>query len=381
MKKIPPVDLARQYQQIAQETDAAILAVLKSGYYIGGPIVSEFEQQFAEYVGTSHAIGCNSGTDALYLAVLALEIGPGDEVITPSFTFFATAEMVSQTGATPVFVDIDPLTFNLDPHKLEAAITPKTKAIIPVHLFGQPVDMTTVMNIAEKHNLFVIEDCAQATGAKWQDKQVGSWGHINAFSFFPTKNLGGCGDGGAVTTNDPVLADKVRMLKEHGSRQRYFHEAIGINSRLDALQAAILQIKLRYLDEWNQQRRQAAQLYTELFKPIPHLILPTEIDGGEHVWNQYTIRIQNDDSKGINRDAAGTLRDRVREKLQEAGVLSMIYYPIPLHLQVVYQNLGYPLGSFLQTEAIAEEVLSLPMFPGINIEEQQQVAYALKEAL
>jgi dTDP-4-amino-4,6-dideoxygalactose transaminase len=381
VKKIPPVDLARQYQQIAQETDAAILAVLKSGYYIGGPVVSEFEQQFAEYVGTSHAIGCNSGTDALYLAVLALEIGPGDEVITPSFTFFATAEMVSQTGATPVFVDIDPLTFNLDPHKLEAAITSKTKAIIPVHLFGQPVDMGMVMAIAEKHHLFVIEDCAQATGAKWQDKQVGSWGHINAFSFFPTKNLGGCGDGGAVTTNDPVLADKVRMLKEHGSRQRYFHEAIGINSRLDALQAAILQIKLRYLDEWNQQRQQAAQLYTELLNPIPHLILPTEIDGGEHVWNQYTIRIQNNDSQGINRDAVGTLRDRVREKLQESGVLSMIYYPIPLHLQVVYQSLGYPLGSFPQTEAIAEQVLSLPMFPGINIEEQKQVAYALKETL
>lgn len=374
MKKIPPVDLARQYQQIAQETDAAILAVLKSGYYIGGPVVSEFEQQFAEYVGTSHAIGCNSGTDALYLAVLALEIGPGDEVITPSFTFFATAEMVSQTGATPVFVDIDPLTFNLDPHKLEAAITPKTKAIIPVHLFGQPVDMGMVMAIAEKHHLFVIEDCAQATGAKWQDKQVGSWGHINAFSFFPTKNLGGCGDGGAVTTNDPVLADKVRMLKEHGSRQRYFHEAIGINSRLDALQAAILQIKLRYLDEWNQQRQQAAQLYTELLNPIPHLILPTEIDGGEHVWNQYTIRIQNNNSQGIK-------RDRVREKLQGSGVLSMIYYPIPLHLQVVYQSLGYPLGSFPQTEAIAEQVLSLPMFPGINIEEQKQVAYALKETL
>ena len=374
MKKIPPVDLARQYQQIAQETDAAILAVLKSGYYIGGPVVSEFEQQFAEYVGTSHAIGCNSGTDALYLAILALEIGPGDEVITPSFTFFATAEMVSQTGATPVFVDIDPLTFNLDPHKLEAAITSKTKAIIPVHLFGQAVDMTTVTAIAEKHHLFVIEDCAQATGAKWQDKQVGSWGHINAFSFFPTKNLGGCGDGGAVTTNDPVLADKVRMLKEHGSRQRYFHEAIGINSRLDALQAAILQIKLRYLDEWNQQRRQAAQLYTELLTPIPHLILPTEIDGGEHVWNQYTIRIQNNDSQEISRNA-------VREKLQESGVISMIYYPIPLHLQVVYQNLGYPLGSFPQTEAIAEQVLSLPMFPGINIEEQKQVAYALKETL
>ncbi len=373
MKKIPPVDLARQYQQIAQETDAAVLAVLKSGYYIGGPVVSEFEKQFAEYVGTNYCIGCNSGTDALYLALLALDIGAGDEVITPSFTFFATAEMVSQVGATPVFVEIDPLTFNLDPHKLEAAITPKTKAIIPVHLFGQAVDMATVMAIAKKHNLFVIEDCAQATGAKWQGQQVGTWGHINAFSFFPTKNLGGCGDGGAVITNDPELAEKVRMLKEHGSRQRYYHEAIGINSRLDALQAAILQIKLRYLDEWNQQRQEAAQRYTELLSPISNLILPTEIAGGEHVWNQYTIRIKS--------DTQGTLRDRVREKLQESGVLSMIYYPIPLHLQSVYQNLGYALGSFPQTEIIAKEVLSLPMFPGITLEEQQKVIYGLKEAL
>jgi dTDP-4-amino-4,6-dideoxygalactose transaminase len=372
VKKIPPVDLARQYQQIAQEMDAAVLAVLRSGYYIGGPVVSEFEKQFAAYVGTTQCVGCNSGTDALYLALLALDIGPGDEVITPSFTFFATAEMVSQVGATPVFVDIDPLTFNLDPQTLEAAITPKTKAIIPVHLFGQAVDMTTVMNIAQKHHLFVIEDCAQATGAKWQGQQVGTWGQVNCFSFFPTKNLGGCGDGGAVTTNDPAIADKIRMLKEHGSRQRYYHETIGINSRLDSLQAAILQIKLPYLDDWNQQRRATAQTYTELLSPLPHLILPTEIPGGEHVWNQYTIRIKN--------NTPAILRDQVREKLQESGVLSMVYYPIPLHLQAVYQSLGYALGSLPQTELMAEEVLSLPMFPGITTEEQQQVVYALKEA-
>ncbi len=374
MKKIPPVDLARQYQQIAKEADTAVLEVLRSGYYIGGPVVSDFEKSFATYVGTKDCIGCNSGTDALYLALLALGIGVGDEVITPSFTFFATAEVVSLTGATPVFVDVDPLTFNIDPQKIEAAITPKTKAIIPVHLFGQPVDMTTVMAIAEKHHLFVIEDCAQATGAKWQGKQVGSWGHLNAFSFFPTKNLGGCGDGGAVTTNDPELAAKIRMLKEHGSRQRYYHEAIGINSRLDSLQAAILQIKLRSLDEWNKQRREAASRYTELLAPIPGLILPVEIVGGEHVWNQYTIRIQ-----GSSNDS--TRRDRVREKLQELGVISMVYYPIPLHLQAVYQNLGYTQGSLPQTEAIALEVLSLPMFPGIAMEEQEQVVYALKEAI
>ncbi|MEB3311322.1 MAG: DegT/DnrJ/EryC1/StrS family aminotransferase [Snowella sp.] len=374
MKKIPPVDLARQYQQIAEETDAAVLDVLRSGYYIGGPVVSDFEKAFGAYVGTKECIGCNSGTDALYLALLALGIGAGDEVITPAFTFFATAEVVSLAGATPVFVEIDPLTFNLDPQKIEAAITPKTKAIIPVHLFGQPVDMSAVTAIAEKHQLFVIEDCAQATGAKWQGKQVGSWGHINAFSFFPTKNLGGCGDGGAVTTDDPELAAKIRMLKEHGSRQRYYHEAIGINSRLDSLQAAILQVKLRHLDEWNQQRREAASRYTELLAPIPGLILPLEITGGEHVWNQYTIRIQND---ALN----PTKRDRVREKLQELGVISMVYYPIPLHRQSVYQHLGYPQGSLPQTESIALEVLSLPMFPGITLEEQEQIVYALKEAI
>lgn len=375
MNKIPPVDLARQYQSIEAEANLAALAVLRSGYYIGGTVVSDFEQQFADYVGTEHGIGCNSGTDALYLSLLALNLGPNDEVITASFTFFATAEVITLTGAKPVFVDIDPATFNLDPQLIEAAITPQTKAIIPVHLFGQPVNMTEVMAIAEKYNLAIIEDCAQATGAEWQGKRVGSWGKTGAFSFFPTKNLGGCGDGGAVTCQDPNLAANIRMLKEHGSRQRYYHEAIGINSRLDALQAAILKIKLKHLEDWNQQRRDLAQHYTELLQPLPNLILPREISGGKHVWNQYTIRVIDDGTETRSK------RDRLREKLQADGVISMVYYPIPLHLQPIYQPLGYQVGSLPHTEQVAKEVLSLPLFPGMTVAEQIQVVYALKENL
>ncbi|MEB3191656.1 MAG: DegT/DnrJ/EryC1/StrS family aminotransferase [Snowella sp.] len=375
MNKIPPVDLARQYQSIEAEANLAALAVLRSGYYIGGTVVSDFEQQFADYVGTEHGIGCNSGTDALYLSLLALNLGPNDEVITASFTFFATAEVITLTGAKPVFVDIDPATFNLDPQLIEAAITPQTKAIIPVHLFGQPVNMTEVMAIAEKYNLAVIEDCAQATGAEWQGKRVGSWGKTGAFSFFPTKNLGGCGDGGAVTCQDPDLAANIRMLKEHGSRQRYYHEAIGINSRLDALQAAILKIKLKHLEDWNQQRRDLAKRYTELLQPLPNLILPREISGGKHVWNQYTIRVIDDGTETRSK------RDRLRDKLQADGVISMVYYPIPLHLQPIYQPLGYQVGSLPHTEQVAKEVLSLPLFPGMTVAEQIQVVYALKENL
>ena len=375
MNKIPPVDLARQYQSIEAEANLAALAVLRSGYYIGGTVVSDFEQQFADYVGTEHGIGCNSGTDALYLSLLALNLGPNDEVITASFTFFATAEVITLTGAKPVFVDIDPATFNLDPQLIEAAITPQTKAIIPVHLFGQPVNMTEVMAIAEKYNLAVIEDCAQATGAEWQGQRVGSWGKTGAFSFFPTKNLGGCGDGGAVTCQDPDLAANIRMLKEHGSRQRYYHEAIGINSRLDALQAAILKIKLKHLEDWNQQRRDLAKRYTELLQPLPNLILPREISGGKHVWNQYTIRVIDDGTETRSK------RDRLRDKLQADGVISMVYYPIPLHLQPIYQPLGYQVGSLPHTEQVAKDVLSLPLFPGMTVAEQIQVVYALKENL
>lgn len=375
MNQIPPVDLARQYQSIREETERAVLEILRSGRYIGGAAVSNFEEQLAAYVGVSEGIACNSGTDALYLALRALNIGRGDEVITSPFTFFATAEMISQVGAVPVFIDIEPETYNLDIDRLEAAITDRTKAIIPVHLFGQPTDMTRLMEVANKHNLFVIEDCAQATGAQWAGQQVGSIGQIGCFSFFPTKNLGACGDGGAVTTNDAAIAATIRMLKEHGSHTRYRHDEIGINSRLDAIQAAILQIKLRYLDRWNQQRAEVAAIYHELLQPLTEILLPQASTGGKHVWNQYTIRIKNRE-RGDR-----STRDLVKEKLQEMGIISMIYYPIPLHLQAVYQNLGYRPGQLPLCEQISREVLSLPMFPDLTFEEQQQVVYALKDCL
>lgn len=376
MSNIPPLDLKRQYQAIGADVSAAVLEVLASGAYIGGPMVQNFEQKFATYVGTTECVGCNSGTDALYLALRAMKIGAGDEVITTPFTFIATAETISAVGAKPVFVDIDLATFNLDLDRLAAAITPRTKAIMPVHLFGNPLDMTQLMSIAQQHNLIVIEDCAQATGAKWHGKQVGSIGHFGCFSFFPTKNLGGCGDGGAITLNDVELAGNLRMYREHGSRQRYYHEAIGINSRLDAIQAAILQVKLQHLDLWNQQRATVAARYQELLANIPRIVTPQVTPGGESVWNQYTIRVV----APAGTDAAA-YRDRVRASLQAAGVISMIYYPLPLHLQSVYQDLGYPAGSFPITERVSHEVLSLPMFPEITIEEQQRVVYALKDAL
>lgn len=375
MNTIPPVDLARQYKLIREETEAAVLEILSSGRYIGGAAVTDFEEQFAKATDTAECVACNSGTDALYLALRALEIGQGDEVITTPFTFIATAEAIVMAGATPVFVDIDLATFNLDVDRLESAITSRTKAILPVHLFGQAADMTKIMAIAEAHNLFVIEDCAQATGAKWDGKTVGSIGHLGCFSFFPTKNLGGCGDGGAVTTNDRAIADTVRTIKEHGSRQRYYHEVLGINSRLDAIQAAILQIKLRYLDEWNRQRREAAARYQQLLECIPGIDLPQTLPGGTPTWNQYTIRIQD------RKTDTEPNRDRVREHLQRMGVVSMIYYPVPLHLQPVYQSLGYERGNFPASERASREVLSLPMFPGISFEEQQQVAYRLKDCL
>lgn len=374
VNNIPPLDLTKQYQQIQTEVEQSVLEVLSSGRYIGGATVADFEQQFAEYIGTTHGISCNSGTDALYLTLRALDIGPGDEVITTPFTFIATAEVLSLAGATPVFVDIDE-SFNLDVSQIEAAITPKTKAIVPVHLFGRPADMTQLMAIASAHNLLVIEDCAQATGATWGDRRVGSIGHVGCFSFFPTKNLGACGDGGAVTTNDPAIAAKIRMIKEHGSKVRYIHDEIGVNSRLDALQAAILSIKLRYLDTWNQGRAQVAARYHQLLQPITDIIAPQDTLGGQAVWNQYTIRIR------LNGQTDEKVRDRVRTQLQERGISSMVYYPLPLHLQPVYQPLGYQPGQLPQAERTANEVLSLPMFPELTLEQQQQVVYGLKDCL
>lgn len=380
MNNIPPIDLAQQYKTIEEEINTAVLSVLASGRYIGGNTVESFEREFAAYIGVSEAVSCNSGSDALYLALRALGIGAGDEVITTPFTFIATAEAISTVGATPVFVDIDAQTFNLDINQVSSAITDQTKAILPVHLFGQPVDMTRLMAIAQKHNLVVIEDCAQATGAAWGEKgeqKVGSITQVGCFSFFPTKNLGAFGDGGAITTNDRQIAATVRMLKEHGSRSRYHHEEIGVNSRLDALQAAILRVKLGHLETWNSQRAQVAARYQNLLAPLPGIVLPQSLPGGKSVWNQYTICILASE----NQDNKSERRDRVRTKMQEQGITSMVYYPIPLHLQPVYQNLGYQPGSLPVAEQVCHEVLSLPMFPELTQEQQEQIVYALKDAL
>jgi len=392
VNNIPPFDLTRQYELIGAEIGAAVLGVLASGRYIGGSPVQNFEQQFASYIGVSECVSCNSGTDALYMALRALNIGAGDEVITTPFTFIATAEVISHIGATPVFVDIDRDTFNLDLAQLESAITPQTRAIIPVHLFGQPVDMTRLMTIARAHNLIVIEDCAQATGAEWAEQKVGSIGQIGCFSFFPTKNLGACGDGGALTTNDPTIAAQVRTLREHGMRARYIHEETGINSRLDAIQATILQIKLRHLDTWNAQRRAIADRYRQLLTSLPGVISPKELSGSYSVWNQYTTRIPSSTNSGTSASFSApsleilgnnhhNYRDWVRSQLQARGVSSMVYYPLPLHLQPVYQGLGYRRGQFPIAEQVCQEVLSLPMFPELLPEQQEQIVHHLKDCL
>jgi len=380
VKSIPPLDLTQQFQTISADVNAAVLEVLASGQYINGPVVKSFEQSFAQYIGTPECVGCNSGTDALYLSLRAYDIGAGDEVITTPFTFIASAEAVSIVGATPVFVEVEPDTFNLDLDQLEAAITPRTKAIIPVHLFGQPVDMTRLMAIAQAHNLLVIEDCAQATGAEWAGQKVGSIGHVGCFSFFPTKNLGACGDGGAVTTRDGAIANRVRMLREHGSRARYYHDEVGMTSRLDALQAAILQIKLHHLDTWNAARRAIANHYSQLLQPIPGVVAPQPVAGGESVWHQYTIRLTVT-PPSFDPAILGNYRDTVRQRMQQQGVNSMIYYPIPLHLQQVYTSLGYPAGIFPVVEQLCQQVLSLPMYPELTAEQQEQVVYALKDSL
>jgi dTDP-4-amino-4,6-dideoxygalactose transaminase len=380
VSQIPPFELVKQYSSIQDELSQTVLDVLASGRYINGPIVEQFEQELASYIGTSTCVACNSGTDALYLALRAFQIGPGDEVITTPFTFISTAQEITAVGATPVFIDIDPQTYNLDIHQVEAAITARTKAIIPVHLFGQPVDMTRLMAIAQAHHLVVIEDCAQATGSAWNGQKVGSFGHVGCFSFYPTKNLGACGDGGAITTNDETIAAHLRMLREHGSKNRYLHEMTGINSRLDVIQAAILKVKLRYLDHWNAQRQAIAERYHQFLQSLPGVVLPQTLAAGQSVWNQYTLRLLQP-HQGDAPLSDSLYRDRVRAHLQNQGVGSMVYYPLPLHLQPVYIPLGYKSGDFLQAEQLSREVLSLPMFPELSVEQQEQVVYALKDSL
>ncbi len=360
---------------IGAEINAAATAVLASGRYIGGATVETFEKAFAEYIGSRECVACNSGTDALLLALRALDIGVGDEVITTPFTFVATAEVISAVGATPVFVDIELDSYNLDLAQVEAAISDRTKAIIPVHLFGRPVDMTRLMAIAAVHHLFVIEDCAQATGAEWENRKVGSIGHLGCFSFYPTKNLGACGDGGAITTHDSQVSERLRRLRDHGRKGSYFYEELGVNSRLDAVQAAILTVKLGYLEAWNRNRQTIAQRYQQLLSPIPDLCLPPIDAPGRSVWNQYTIRIAE-----ANPRAEQARRDTIRSQLLDRGIISMVYYPLSLHLQPAYAHLGYQPGQLPKAEQASREVLSLPMFPELTMEQQEQVAFALKDS-
>jgi dTDP-4-amino-4,6-dideoxygalactose transaminase len=362
---IPPFDLSEQFTQIGEELNQAALSVLASGRYIGGTTVETFEQAFAQYHGVSECVACNSGTDALYLALRALDIQAGDEVITTPFTFFATAETISATGATPIFVDIDD-SLNIDVNKIAAAITPRTKAIMPVHLFGRSAHMGEMMTIAQQHNLAVIEDCAQATGTEWQGQKVGSIGQIGCFSFYPTKNLGACGDGGAMTTNDPKIAARLRVLRDHGRSALYCHTELGMNSRLDAIQAAILTVKLPYLDKWIEQRQRIADRYNTLLQSVPGISLPSSVSNGKLTWNQYTLRV-----------LAGK-RDMVRDRLKEKGISTMVYYPIPMHLQPVYQNLNNQTGALINSETAAQTVLSLPMFPELSVEQQDYVVDTLK---
>jgi len=360
------VDLKIQYDAMKDEIDRAILSVIGNTAFILGPQGKALEQSIASYHGVQHAVGVASGTDALHLALRAADIGPGDEVITTPFTFIATAEAISYVGATPVFVDIRPDTFNMDVAQIESRITKRTKALLPVHLYGQAVDMDALMAIARKHGLKVIEDCAQSFGAEFRGKKTGAFGDIGCFSFFPSKNLGCYGDGGMVITNDPKYAERLNSLRNHGSKVRYYHDEIGYNSRLDEVQAAVLNIKFKRIDTYNTNRRKNAALYNS-YLSVPGIQTPVESKDGTHVYHQYTIRVKD--------------RDAVKKRLDDAKMSSMVYYPVPLHLQAAYKDLGLKPGSLPVAEQAAREVLSLPMYPELTEEQVRSVADAVKKAL
>ncbi len=361
---IPMVDLKTQYLALKEEMDRALLTALESTQFILGPNVSALEQEVCEYLGAGHAVACASGTDALMLAIRAAGIGPGDEVITTPFTFIATAEAICYAGATPVYVDIDPATFNIDPALIEAAITPRTKAVIPVHLFGQPADMAPITALCAQRNLLLIEDCAQSFGASTPLGMTGSIGSFGCFSFFPSKNLGCYGDGGLVTCATREQAEELKVLRNHGSRVRYHHSMIGYNSRLDELQAAILRVKLKHIDEYNANRRRVAHLYSELLKDAA--VVPFEDGKGNHVYHQYTLLTDR--------------RDTIMTKLSERQIASAVYYPIPLHRQEVFA--GNCAGVSLPVaEDVANRCMSLPIYPEMSDEQVRTVASAVKEAL
>jgi dTDP-4-amino-4,6-dideoxygalactose transaminase len=361
---IPLLDLQAQYMQIKDKMDKAVLDVIQGGRYILGPEVKELEKEIAEYCGTKNGIGVANGTDALLLVLKAWGIGPGDEVITSPFTFFASAEVISQVGATPVFVDVEPETLNIDVKLLESKINERTKAIIAVHIFGQMADMDSLMQLANKHNLLVLEDACQAIGAEYKGKKAGSIGHAGCFSFFPTKNLGGYGDGGMIVTDDATLAEKIRVLRAHGSKVKYHHTDIGYNSRLDEIQAAILRVKFPHLDNWNDARREKARLYTSWLNGTAY-ITPCEAPEQKHVFHLYILRSKK--------------REAVMKELQQRGISTAIYYPVPLHLQEVYSSLGYRRGDMPVAEQATEEAFAIPLFPELTKEQMEYIVATLKE--
>lgn len=362
------LDLKAQFSSIRDEVLDAVTRVLDSQHFILGPEVQALESEIAEYVGAKFAVGCASGSDALLLALMALEVGPDDEVITTPFTFGATAGSIARLGARPVFVDIDPDTFNIDEKQIEKAITPRTRAIMPVHLFGLPAQMDAILGLARDRGLAVIEDAAQAIGALWKGQGIGSLGTFGCFSFFPSKNLGGAGDGGMVTTNDPELAQRLKTLRVHGTKKKYYYELLGMNSRLDAIQAAVLRVKLRHLGDWAEGRRRNAKRYEVLFQEYrleQVVTLPSAPETSFHVYNQYSIAVKR--------------RDELQRHLRERNIPTEIYYPSPLHLQPAFASLGYRPGDFPNAEAACDHVLALPIYPEITDEQQRAVVAAIAE--
>ena len=354
---VPALDLKAQYQTIRDEIEPVVRQVIESQYFILGPEVAHFEAEAASYCEAAHAVGCSSGSDALLLPLMALGLQPGDEVVTTPYSFFATAGAIWRTGARPVFVDIEPDTYNIDPARIEKIITPRTRAIIPVHLYGQTADMDPVNEVARKHKLFVLEDAAQAIGAGYHGKRSGTLGHAAAFSFYPSKNLGGFGDAGMVTTDDPTLAKQIGRLRVHGMEPKYHHHEVGYNARIDALQAAILRVKLRHLDDWTAARRSVADRYRRLFEQYgltEVVALPVEKTGHHHVYNQFVVRVPAD------------ARDPLRAHLTANRVGTEIYYPIPLHLQTCFASLGHQPGDFPISEAAAAETIALPIYPELT---------------
>ncbi len=361
---LPVVDLRAQYSRLREEVMEALQEVADSMFYVLGPKVEAFEKEFAAYSGAKHCIGVNSGTSALHLALICAGVGPGDEVITVPMTFVATSWAVSYVGANPVFVDVDPATYTMDAEQIEKQITRKTKAILPVHLYGQPADMAPLMEISERHGIPIIEDAAQAHGAKYRGKVAGTFGRCGCFSFYPGKNLGAYGEGGAVVTDDDGIAARLRALRDHAQEKRYYHDEIGFNYRMDAFQGAVLSIKLKYIEQWTERRRLLAARYNELLADLP-LQLPAEAHDRRHVWHLFVA---------LHRE-----RDRIRKEMEERRILTSLHYPVPVHLQKAYRHLRYRVGDFPMSERIARECMTLPLFPEMTSHQQDRVVEALHD--